>query len=215
MSDLNVERITNLFKDRVAELQDEPEFQWKNDSIKYALDQDGAPSVKVAMGNVPLDYDLWEGLRNPALMGIYPAGLREIWEYHANRRRARVDESGRQTIFQIPRSYEYAKKRFNRAVIISVMLPFSHEVIKDYNRAVKGEGDRSSHIFKRMYEDVNLMANKAVGRVGIDLASVDGAVLAMNDDNVTRVSKQAVPPTHQGDSHGPSKGGNYPQKSLA
>jgi ferredoxin len=51
--------------------------------------------------------------------------------------------------------------------------------------------------------------------VEIDLASVDGVVLAMNDDNVTKVSKQAVPLTHQGDSHGPSKGGNYPQKSLA
>jgi len=215
MSDLNVERITDLFKDRVAELQDEPEFQWKRESIKYALDPDGDPSVKVAMGNVPLDYDLWEGLRNPAVMGIYPAGLEELWEYHANRRRARVDEYGRQTIFQIPRSYEYAKEKFNRAVIISVMLPFSHEVIKNYNTAVKDDRDRSSFIFRRMYEDINLMANKATGRVGIDLASVDGVVLAMNDDNVTKVSKQAVPLTHQGDSHGPSKGGNYPQKSLA
>ena len=29
--------------------------------------------------------------------------------------RARVDEYGRQTIFQIPRSYEYAKENFGRA----------------------------------------------------------------------------------------------------
>ena len=116
---------------RVAELQDEPEFQWKHESIKYAVDEDGDPSVKVAMGNVPLDYDLWKGLRNPAVMGIYPAGLKEIWDYHANRRRAQVDEYGRQTIFQIPRSYDFAKEKFNRAVIISVMLPFSHEVIKN------------------------------------------------------------------------------------
>jgi hypothetical protein len=217
MSDYNltVERISNLFKDRVAELQDEPDFQWKRESIKYATDDNGDPSVKVAMGNVPLDYDLWEGLRNPAVTGIYPAGLKELWEYHAHRRRARVDEHGRQSIFQIPRSYEYAKAKFKRAVIISVMLPFSHEVIKNYNQAVIDERDRSSHIFRRMYEDINLMANKATGRVGIDLATVDGAVLAMNDDNVTKVSKQAIPITHQGASHGPSKMGNYPQKSLA
>jgi hypothetical protein len=66
-----------------------------------------------------------------------------------------------------------------------------------------------------MYEDVQLMADKAVGRVGIDLASIEGVVLAMDNDNITKISKEAVPTTHQGDSHGPSKGGNFPQKSLA
>ncbi|GAF90686.1 unnamed protein product, partial [marine sediment metagenome] len=212
---LTVEKITGLFKDRVAELQEEPEFQWKRESIKYAVDDTGDPSVKVAIGNVPLDYDLWKGLRNPAVVGISPAGLKEIWEYHAHRRRARVDEYGRQTIFQIPKSFEYAQKTFKRVVIISVMLPFSHKVIQNYQQAVSDERNRSSYIFRRMYEDVNLMANKAIGRVGIDLASVEGVVLAMDDDRVTKVSEEAVPLTHQGDSHGPSKGGNYPQKSLA
>jgi ferredoxin len=214
-SNLTIENITNLFQNRVVELQEEPEFQWKRESIKYALDDNGNPSVKVAIGNVPLDYDLWKGLRNPAVVGIYPASLKEMWEYHAHRRRARIDDYGRQTIFQIPTSFESAKKKFKRAVIISIMLPFSHKVIKDYQQAVSNERDRSSYIFRRMYEDVNLMANKAIGRVGIDLASIEGVVLAMNDDNVTKVSEDAVPLTHQGDSHGPSKDGNYPQKSLA
>jgi hypothetical protein len=217
MSDktLTVEKISDLYKDRVAELQDEPEFQWKRESIKYAQDHDGDPNVKVAIGNVPLDYDLWEGLSNPAVTGLYPAGLKEIWEYHAHRRRASVDEYGRQSIFQIPRSYDYAKEKYRRAVIISVMLPFSHDVIENYNRAVLSNRGRSSHIFTRMYEDINLMANRATSRVGIDLASADGPVLAMNNDNLTRVSKEAIPLTHQGAAHGPSKGGNYPQKSLA
>ena len=212
---LNVDRITELYRDKVVELQEEPEFQWKKESVKYAIDGDGVPSVKVAVGNVPLVYDLWAGLRNPAVVGLYPVGLREIWEYHANKRRARVDESGRQTIFQVPSPFEDAKKRFNRAVIISMMLPFSHEVVKGYLHSVRGDRDRSSYLFRRMYEDVNLMANKATGRVGIELATVDGVVLAMNDDNVDKVSKDAVPVTHQGASHGPSKDGNFPQKSLA
>jgi hypothetical protein len=109
-SNLTVEKITGLFKDRVAELQEEPEFQWKRESIKYAVDDNGDPSVKVAIGNVSLDYDLWKGLRNPAVVGTSPAGLKEIWEYHAHRRRARVDEYGRQTIFQIPKSFETSCK---------------------------------------------------------------------------------------------------------
>jgi hypothetical protein len=116
---LTVLGITQLYKDRIAELQEEPEFQWKKDSIKYAVDEEGEPQVKVAVGNVPLDYDLWEGLRNPAVVGLYPAGLEEIWEYHANKRRERVDESGRRTIFQVPKTFEQARKRFGRAVIAS------------------------------------------------------------------------------------------------
>lgn len=212
---LTVSGITQLYKNRIVELQEEPEFQWKKDNIKYAIDEEGEPQVKVAVGNVPLDYDLWEGLRNPAVVGLYPAGLKEIWEYHANKRRERVDESGRQTIFQVPKTFEQARKRFGRAVIASVMLPFSPEIVEGYISSVKDDRDRSSFVFRRMYEAVNLMANKATSRVGIDLASVDGAILAMNDDNVGKITKETVPLTHQGNSHGPSKGGNFPQKSLA
>jgi hypothetical protein len=95
------------------------------------------------------------------------------------------------------------------------MLPFSHEVIKGYNNAIREDRDRSSYLFRRMYEDINAMANKATGRVGIELTSVNDAILAMTDDNIGKVSREAIPSTQQGDSHGPSKGGNYPQKSLA
>ncbi|MGD2201649.1 MAG: hypothetical protein PVJ38_08475, partial [Candidatus Bathyarchaeota archaeon] len=210
-----VERISELYKNRIIELQEEPEFQWKKDSLKYAVDGDGEPLVKVAIGNVPLDYDLWEGLRNPAMVGLYPAGLREIWEYHANKRKDSVDEHGRQTIFQIPRPFKEACRRFNRAVIISVMLPFSPKVIEGYLRTVHNDADRSSYLFRRMYEDVNLMINRTTERVGMELASVDGVVIAMNDDNIGKISREAIPVTHQGVSHGPSKGVNFPQKSLA
>ena len=69
-----------LFREVIGELQEEPEFQSSRERVKYALDENGQPDVKVAVANVPLDYDLWEGLRNPAVVGSYPAGLREIWE---------------------------------------------------------------------------------------------------------------------------------------
>ncbi len=66
-----------------------------------------------------------------------------------------------------------------------------------------------------MYEDVNLMIDKATSRVAIDLVADDRVVVAMDNENVKNVSTEAVPLTHQGVSHGPSKGGNYPQKSIA
>ena len=84
-SDLTVAEFTRLFSGMVAKLQEEPEFQWASENVKYALDKNGYPMVKVAAGNLSLDYDLWKGLRNPATIGLYPAGLREIWEFYENR----------------------------------------------------------------------------------------------------------------------------------
>ena len=184
-------------------------------TITYTVDGGGDPGVKLALGNVPLDYDLWEGLRNPAVVGLYPAGLREIWEFHANRTKDRVDEYGRQTIFQVAHSFDEAREKYGRALIASVMLPFSPSIVEGYYDQIKEDKDRSSHAFIRMYEDVNLMINKATNRVALELSSSNTVVVAMGDDNVGAVSKEAVPLTHQGASHGPSKGGNFPQKSLA
>ena len=118
---ISVDDISNVFKEKIVELQEEPEFQWSLARTTYETDEDGKPLVKLAVGNVPLDYDLWAGLRNPAVVGLHPAGLREIWEFYANRRRPRVDESGRQTIFQVPRSYDYARSMAVLTVALFIM----------------------------------------------------------------------------------------------
>jgi hypothetical protein len=210
-----VRELLESFKDTITELQEEPEFHWSRDRIKHALEPNGDPSIKLTVGNVTLEYDLWEALRNPAVVGLYPAGLREIWEFYANRKKERVDESGRSTIFQTPRSYDYAIKHYKRAVLISAMLPFDHQVIKEYTEHVLKNGKGSSHLFSRMYEDVNLLIDKAVSRVAMDLATKNTVSIAMNGQNVANVSTEAIAKTRQGISHGPSKGGNYSQKSIA
>ena len=217
INDFSVNGMTKIFKEKILELQDEPEFQRSIEKTKFATDKNSDPAVKLAVGNVPLDYDLWEGLRNPALIGIYPAGLREIWEFYANRRRGQVDETGRQTIFQVPRSFEFALNNYQRAVIISVMLPFSKTIVRDYVGQVIKEKKTSSYRFTSMYEDINRMADKALTRTAIELVTKDSdrIVVAFNNDTVKAISTEAIPQTRQGGSHGPSKGGNYPQKSVA
>ena len=216
-NDFSVNILTQIFKEKIIELQEEPEFQRSIDKTKFATNKNGDPAVKMALGNVPLDYDLWEGLRNPAIVGMYPAGLREIWEFYANRRRGQVDETGRQTIFQVPRSFDFALNNFRRAVIISVMLPFSKSIVHDYvDQIIKGK-KASSHRFTNMYEDINRMLDKALTRTAIELVTDDSdrVVVAFNNDTVKAISTEAIPQTRQGGSHGPSKGGNYPQKSIA
>lgn len=212
---LTAENLDHLFRWRIRELQREPEFQLSPDGFKYATGEDGEPSLRVALGNVELDYDLWNRLRNPALVGAYPAGLREIWEFQANRRRQTVDEAGRQTIFQLPRGYDFALHRYGRAVLVSVMLPFSPQILNEYAEIIRERKRGSSHLFSRMFDDVDRMIDKATARVAMDLVVGDAVVVAMDNAAVKGLSAEAVPLTRQGTSHGPCKGGNYPQKSLA
>jgi len=216
-SDFTITGLTELFKEKIIEVEEEPEFQRSAEKMKYAIDKSGEPLVKLAVGNVPVDYDLWEGLRNPAVIGLHPAGLPEIWEYYANRRKQKVDEAGRQSIFQVPRSFNFVRENYHRAVIISVMLPFSHQIIQDYVEQVIDKRKGSSHLFARMYEDMNRILDKATTRTTIDLITDDTetVVVAMNSDTVKAISTEAIPETRQGISHGPFKGGNYPQKSIA
>jgi len=203
--------LTTLFKEVITELQEEPAFQKET----AAFDKDGTPSVKLAVGNAPLHYDLWKGLRNPAVIGVYPAGLQEIWELYAHRRKKGIDESGRPTIFQVPQSFDFALKNYSRVVMVSVMLPFSPRILNEYADVIIKKEKGSSHVFSRMYEDVNSLLDKATTRVALDLVADHNVVIPMNNDTVKSISEEALPVTRQGNSHGPSKGGNYPQKSVA
>lgn len=207
------QNLIRMFQEKITELQEEPEFA-RDQRIPYARENE-TPEVKVAVGNVSLDHDLWKELRNPAVVGLYPAGLQQIWEFFAHKRKTGTDESGRPTIFQVPRSFGSALQIYNRAVIISVMLPFSTEIVRNYTESVIGKEKSSSHVYAAMYEEVNLLLDKATTRAAIDLVADDNVVIPMNNDNVAHVSEEAVPLTRQGTSHGPSKGGNYPQKSVA
>lgn len=215
--DLGVDSLTQTFQEKIDELQAEPDFSKGPERTKCALDRNGKPAVKLAIGNVPLEYDLWEGLRNPAVIGLYPAGLREIWEFHAHRIKRKAEEGGKQTIFQMPRSFDFALENYHRAVIISAMLPFSHRIVQEYVSRIMGKRKGSSYLFTSMYEEMNRLLDKAVTRAAIDLMTdnSDSVVVAMNNDNVKACSNEAIPQTRQGASHGPSKGSNYPQKSMA
>lgn len=211
---INVRTIQQLMQDHINELSVEPDFQRGSEHRKFEVNDHGQPEIKAAIGNVPLDYDLWQDLRNPATIGRYPAGLRELWEFYAHRRKRRIDEYGRQSIFQVPREFSYAQQQYQRAVIISIMLPFSTSLVHQYISQVNQQYG-SSHIYVRMYDEVNKMLDRGIGNLAMDLVDRERAVLAMDNTTVNEVSVEAVPQTHQGDSHGPSKGGNYPQKSIA
>ena len=58
--DVTVNRLTRIFKERLTEVEEEPEFQRSTEKIKYATDENGEPLVKLSIENVPVEYDLWQ-----------------------------------------------------------------------------------------------------------------------------------------------------------
>ena len=75
MSTISVDNLLNIIQKKILELHEEPEFQWDSTRTTYKTDNEGNPQIKIAVGNVPLGYDLWKGLRNPAVIGLHPVGL--------------------------------------------------------------------------------------------------------------------------------------------
>ncbi|NLE77190.1 MAG: hypothetical protein GX605_10635 [Chloroflexi bacterium] len=211
--DLTPTAITAAFQEQLARLRTEPGFQWGREHLD--TEPDGQPLVRVAVGNVPLTYDLWEGLRNPAMVGLHPAGLQEVWEFHAYRTRRKVEAAGRATIFQIPQSWEAAQQRYRRAVLVSAMLPFQPELAAEYAALAAARETTSSARFSTMYFDQYHSLDRAINRLGMALMGPGQAVVPLDKDNEVALAREAVPLTRQGDAHGPRKDGNWPQKSLA
>ena len=215
--DFTVDGLTRLFQDKVRETSKEPDFQKDGGEIRFATGNEGEPLVKLALGNVPVDYDLWEGLRNPAMVGLFPAGLPEIWESYGRKSKQKVDEATGKTVFEIPPSYDFVLNNFRRAIIGSVMLPFSTEIAHNYVGEVTKDENAVSMQFTKMHVELGRILDKAVVKVAAEIASrnPDAVAIAMVGDTIRTISTEVVPQTHQGLSHGPSKGGNYAQKSVA
>ncbi|MCX5906410.1 MAG: hypothetical protein NTY64_04265, partial [Deltaproteobacteria bacterium] len=189
---LSIPAIAERIAGNIKALHDDPTL--RAGEVKYALDSAGEPDVKVAGANVSLDYDLWDGLRNPAGLGLHPAGLREIWEFHAWRTASkRSDDIGRETIFEFPLTFDQARERFQRALIVSVLLPFAEEPLKAHDRFIRGNKHGAFWPYSQFYEEVNNTLDKALLRTGMELSNAKNVVLAMDRKNMDDLSSEAFP----------------------
>jgi ferredoxin len=207
--------VEKLLKEKILHLSAQPEFQWKEDYTTFEQDPDGSPAARAAVASCPVDFDLWRDLRNPAKVGIYPAGLQEIWEYYAGNRKKRTDASGRATIFQLSEQFEEAKKRFKHVLIISAMLPLSKRIFSTYNQYVRTKSFAPWDGYCKAWSEGNQLLDRGITRLAMNLGSNERVAVAMNGATVEKISKEAIPLTRQGSSHGVCKGVNYSQKSIA
>jgi len=199
---------------KVEEIRKKPEYLWADGRRNHKVNDEGEAAVKAAVANCALDFDLWKGLRNPALIGRHPVGLREIWEYYATKdiKKTRPDGTPNYLSMSIP--FEEAAERFGRAVIISPMLPLSQEVFERYAEAIVRREPAPYDAYCKAWAETNQLLDEAVAKVSMELYGPQRAVVPMTNDIVSAISQQAMPPIHQGNYHGPCKGGNFPQKSV-
>ncbi|MEL7565568.1 MAG: hypothetical protein AAGU27_11865 [Dehalobacterium sp.] len=207
--------IISRLRSKLIELRNQPEFSWMNNTMNYAATIQGEPDVKLGIANCFLDFDLWKGLRNPAKVGLYPVSLEQIWEFWAHYHKHKSDDSGRSTIFQLPPTFESARGKYKRVLIISAMLPLNPEIFKAYNSSILKGRCAPPDIFRKAMTEVEELLSRSLTRLAFDLMQQNRAVVVMNRANVNKISKEVVPITHQDSSHGVCKNGNFPHKSIA
>lgn len=207
-------RVGAVLSQKVEQIRGKPEYLWADERRNYAVSQDGKAAVKTAVANCTLDFDLWKKLRSPALVGRHPLGLKDIWEYYATHdiRKTRID--GTPNYLAMPTSFEEARRRFNRVVIVSALLPLSGEVFERYAEAILDREPAPYDAYCKAWEETNQLLDEAVAKVAMELHGPDRAVVPMTADMVREISERAVPSIHRGDYHGPCKGGHWPQRSI-
>jgi hypothetical protein len=177
-------------------------------------DDDGRPAVRLAIANCAPDMDIWQGLRNPAQVGMYPIGLREVWMHHAasNVKSTRYD--GSPNPLAMPEPFEEAQARLKRAVIISAMLPLSPDVYEEHAEKIeRGDADPFDY-YSRARAEVGAIIDKAVGKLALTMMGVGRAVVPMTSKNAGTVVERTRSEYLKGRYHGPCNN-HYPQNSIA
>ncbi len=75
--------LQGLLARKVTEVAREPDYSWGDSFRSFMTEDDGTPVVRLAVTNCAPDLDVWQGLRNPAQVGMYPIGLPDIWMHYA------------------------------------------------------------------------------------------------------------------------------------
>lgn len=199
----------------VLGLSKEPEHRWEETVLPYALDSSGLPAIKASVGSCRADFDLWDGLRNPATLGLYPMSLMDIWSYWADLTKPRTDQAGHATLFPLPRPVGWVLEHRGQASVIGVMLPLSAKLVDAYSRRIASGGIGPPDRYQRSWQAVNSLLDRAVERAAVELSGQGRVVIPMSNDTTSKISGAVVPQIRQGANQGPFKSSNWPQKSIA
>lgn len=207
--------IETALRHKVEQIRQKPAYRWADNRRSQKAGADGEVAIKAAVANCAMDFDLWKGLRNPALVGRHPAGLREIWEMYAANDIRKTRPDGTPNYLSMPIPFEEAAAQFGRAVIISTMLPVADEVFERYAETIVRRNPAPDEAYCKVWSETANLLDEAVGKMAMELNKPERTVVPLTTRMVDAVSEQTIPPIHRGNYHGPCKGGNFPHKSVA
>ena len=132
-------------------------------------DEQGRPVVRLSIINFDLDMDIWAGLRSPALVGMYPVTPEDIWRHYACLSSKTVRPDGSPNPLAMPESFDDAKSRYRRGVIVCGMLAVNPEMYRLYAQKVARGDEDPFDYYRRATDDVSRIINKAVSKAGLAL----------------------------------------------
>lgn len=205
--------LQELLQSKVNEILDEPEYNWNRPFKSFMTDEEDKPLVRIGVTNCSLDTDIWEGLRTPAHVGMYPLMLEDIWRHYAcmNVKTTRYD--GSTNPLAMPETFEDSKEHYQRAVIIFGMLAVNPEVFKKYSEKIERGDEDPFDYYRRATGDVDEIINKALGKVALSLMTPDRAVVPMTDKNTKAITARTRAEYITGRYHGPCND-HWPVNSI-
>ncbi len=203
--------LTSLLKEKMATLLKKPKYRWWDERSLYEPDADDLPLIKVAMGHCPSTYDLWQGIRGPATVGLHPATFQDIWDYYACEVQTPIrwdDDDYYQ--FQVPRLSD-----FPYAAVASIMLVASPQQLEEQALLLDAGELGCADDYTTAWKLLSELLETSLSRTAMSLYSPDLVCVPMIEETQKRLAQEVIPAFHQKDRHGPDKGGNWPQKSVA
>lgn len=211
---INHDTLQALLERKVAEVLGEPAFDWRNGFQAHRTDKKGEPVVRVAVTNCRLDMDIWEGLRNPANVGLYPLTFPDIWKHYAAANIKNTRPYGNLQPLAMPESFEDASRRFKRALIVSGMLAINPDVFETYAEKIE-DGDLDPFdYYQRAARDVEAIIEKGINKVGLQLVAPERAVIPMTKKMTAHIIERTRAEYMNGRYHGPCNN-HWPQNSIA
>lgn len=199
---------------KVMEVAREPEYVWGDGFRSFMTDENDRPVVRLAAANCRIEMDIWQGLRSPALVGMYPIGLPEVWMHYAAANVKDTRSDGSPNPLTMPEPFEDACGRYHRAVILSAMLAAHPHIYETYaDKIERGELDPLDY-YSRAQRELSAILNKALGKLALSLMAPDRAVVPMTAKNVTDLIERTRSEYLKGRYHGPCNN-HYPQNSIA
>lgn len=216
MADIQINRelFQTMLQQKIKEVAGEPEYSWQHSTNSYMTDDKGDPVVRVAVANFSPEFDIWQHLRSPAMVGRYPLSPADIWEHYAAANFQRTRPDGSSNILALPETFENALARIRRVVIICGMLTVNPEVHTTYAQKITRGDDDPFDYYKRATVEVSEIVNKAIGKLALSLMAPKRAVVPMTTKGTEKIIERTRGEYRKGDYHGPCNN-HWPQNSIA